>query len=266
MIPILFSSCGFGLSSYTAFLSFACIIGLASALLLRRVLDPGVEFTALGAVPMFIGALFGARLFWILQYGSPYDVWRALFFWEGGWVFYGGFVGGLIGVAGYLRFVGTGIVRGYDVLAPALALGIAITRVGCFLNGCCWGEITDVPWAVRYPMKLTPVVFDHYQRGLLTPDSISTLPVHPVQLYNVSTNLVLFFVCLVALKRKRYDGQVSLTFLCGYGFFRFITEFFRGDSPEFLSGMTLSQVISLGLFLLGSGLLFARAVKGTVHH
>lgn len=167
-------------------------------------------------------------------------------------MFYGGFLGGLVAAVAYFRVAKTRVLGGLDLLAAPLALGISITRVGCFLSGCCWGRPTNVAWAVTFPMKLTPVVVSHYIQGMIASESTSTIPLHPVQIYNAFLKLFLFFMCLLALPRKQYDGQVFLLFLCGYGLFRFVTEFFRGDSPLVYLGITFSQAISAALFL-GAG-------------
>lgn len=261
MAPVLLSARNFTLSSYVAFLCLAFLVGMATEIVLRNRYTPDTCLSPFIAVFIFVGALFGARFFWILQYDRVANAWRAVYFWQGGWVFYGGFIGGLTAAVAYFRLVKVRVSVGLDLLSPPLALGIAITRIGCFLNGCCWGKVTDVPWAVRFPIKVTPVVLRHFEQGLLSPDDASTLPLHPVQLYNSVSNILLFGICLLVFKRKQYDGQVFLTFLCGYGLFRFMTEFYRDDTPVFLLRITLSQTISLILFLSAAAAMFALAER-----
>jgi len=100
-----------------------------------------------------------------------------------------------------------------DQFMPSLAIGYAITKIGCFLNGCCIGRPTGHDWGCRFP--------DPFVKGALTP------PSHPAQLYDSAANILLCFVMVAALYRKRFHGQVFLLYLVTYSAIRFVIEGFR---------------------------------------
>ena len=128
-----------------------------------------------------------------------------------------------------------------DLIAPGLALGYAFARVGCFLNGCCYGRLTSLPWAVQFH---DPPLSTH-----LTP------PSHPVQLYAVVANLALFGILAYFWRRKRYDGQITGLYLILYSVHRFIAEGFRKGVTGnlFALGMTEAQWASLAIAAAGVG-------------
>jgi len=212
-----------------------------------------------------LGALLGAKIFWAIQYTAPRHWWRAIFLWEGGLVFYGGLVGGLIVVWAYFRRHRIPPLPAADILAPYVALGEAITRVGCFLNGCCWGAVTGLPWAVSFPAGCA-AYGSHLETGLVPPGATHTLPVHPTQLYMVAGLLGAFGLLKWLLARKRFAGEVALGYLFLYGVVRFTVEIFRGDSGRPVADMTVSQLISLGLALAAAALWLwrIRTQTGTV--
>jgi phosphatidylglycerol:prolipoprotein diacylglycerol transferase len=117
-------------------------------------------------------------------------------------------------------------------------------RVGCFLNGCCFGFPTLSAFKVTFPMG--SFACEHYQE---------LQPVHPVQLYESIGLGILFLFLATLVDRKRFDGQVVALYGLGYSTLRFCMEFFRGDNPPFALGFTLSQWISIVLFV-GSLLLY----------
>src|SRR5262249_14336628 len=122
-----------------------------------------------------------------------------------GWVFYGGFIAAATAAAVYVRSRGIDVGRAADWFGPAVPLGHAVGRVGCFLAGCCYGAPCDLPWAVRFPSTHTTL----------------GLPVHPTQLYEVAGNLALFGLLTWFYPRRRHYGQVFLLYLAGYATLRF---------------------------------------------
>lgn len=136
-----------------------------------------------------------------------------------------------------------------DAFALVLPLGIAIQRVGCFLTGCCYGKIRDLPWAVKYPAQTLPH-FHQFNDKLLTYNDFLSLPVHPVQLYEMAGMLAVFFIVLKFGKRLKRPG--SLFLLSGTLVFlvRFITEFFRDIHAHTIGGMEYGIVNSTQLILL----------------
>ena len=250
MRPELFAIGGVPVYAYRTLLAVAFVV--CSLLTARegRTRPGGIEVSpALGVWAMF-GALIGAHAFFILQYGDPRNVWRAVFVWEGGLVFYGGLAGGVFAAWAYLARAKVPFLNAADSAAPYLALGEAITRIGCLLNGCCWGAACTLPWAITFP-KHSPAYEAHLAAGAIGPDVAHSLPVHPTQLYMTAGLVVAAFVLRRALVRRRPDGVVFSGYLVLYGLLRFVVEWVRGDSARSAGGLTVSGAISAGLVALG---------------
>jgi len=234
--------------SYPTMLAIAFIVCTLWAVRDANRAERRIPATTQGGLWGFIGGLIGAKVFWILQYSEWKYLWRAVFVWEGGLVFYGGLIGGILGVALYLRVNKFPYWQSADIAAPYVALGEAITRVGCFLNGCCWGAVApNLPWAVVFP-RHSPAFLRQVQEGLLERSAQASLPVHPTQLYMVAGLLVIAFLLKMGHSGKRpFDGAIGLGYCFLYGILRFSVEALRGDNARSVSGMTVSQSISLGL-------------------
>jgi len=116
-----------------------------------------------------------------------------------------------------------------DILAPSIALGNAIGRIGCLLNGCCYGRVCHLPWAIRFPNQ-SAAWQQHFQAGLVGKGDPS-LPVHPTEIYDALLNFALYLGLAWLFRRKKFDGQVFATYLIGYAVFRSLVELFRGDYP-----------------------------------
>jgi len=192
---------------------------------------------------IIVGGIVGARLLFVITYwdqnfsGEPW--WHVLAVWQGGLVFHGGLAGAAAGVVWFARRRQLPLWVLADALAPSLALGHVLGRVGCFINGCCYGLPTGVPWAVHYPLE-------HETKGL---------PVHPTQLYEAGLNLLLYAVLEALYKRKQFDGQVFAVYLAAYGVLRGGVEFFRGDYSNLMGGwITPGHWTSLVVLAAGIGL------------
>lgn len=175
-----------------------------------------------------ISGILGARLFYWIQFGgNPFTIW------EGGLVYYGGFVGGIIGLLIFTRVKGLGFWTTLDLIMPSLALGHAFGRIGCFFKGCCGGmEMQNVmPWALNHAGTL----------------------IHPTQIYSVFANLIVFAVLEFLILKNKTRGLITATYLIIYPIFRFTIEFFRAE-PEIAFGLSIAQILSIGLFLAGAGL------------
>lgn len=195
---------------------------------------------------IFLSMIFGivgARIFYVVQFwsqfkGHPLEIIRID---HGGLVFYGGFLLVISAVIVFCRKQKLDVWRVMDVVALGLPLGHAFGRVGCFLNGCCYGKPTECLLGVKFPAGTPPA--EHYP-GLY---------LHPVQLYEVVANLMLFAVLLLMIKRVK-RGQIAALYFIGYGMIRFVDEFFRGDHTNLIFGIfTTAQFI--GLFLVPCGLI-----------
>lgn len=264
MRPTLFSIFGVAFHAYPVMLMLGFVAG--TMLIVREADRRGRWLPPEIGLWVLAGALFGARLFHVLQYNASYTetfgpawhghLWRALLVWQTGLVYYGGLLGGMIAAFISCRFYRMPPVLLADLAAPYLALSQAITRVGCFLNGCCWGTITDLPWAVQFPQGCLA-----HQRMAgaagFPPDAPWSPPLHPTQLYMAAGLIAIFLVLKIRLECKRWRGEIAVLYALCYGLLRFLAEFVRGDSARTVLGMTLSQFISLVLVLFALGCLAA---------
>jgi phosphatidylglycerol:prolipoprotein diacylglycerol transferase len=248
-IPILGGIKVFGYGTML-FLAFLGSMNLAAWRARREKLDPEVIYDL--SLWVFIGGLTGARVFYVVQYWgdkvrTDADIFRI---WEGGIVLYGSIMGGTATFFLY-RVLRPFPLRPYlDVVAPSLALGVAVGRLGCFLNGCCYGDRCDLPWTVSFP-RLSPPWSDQVADGLLSRDAAWSLPVHPTQLYSAIDGLVLLLLLSAYYPLRRRDGEVMALLMVTYPITRFMVEYLRNDEGVFFLGLTISQTISVGLLLAG---------------
>ena len=242
---------GYGLMLFFAFLGS---MNIAAWRARREKIDPEIVFDM--ALYVFLGGLIGARGFYVLQYWGNRGInnfWDIFKIWEGGIVLYGSILGGTIAFFLYRRLRWFPLLPMLDVIAPALAFGIAIGRLGCFLNGCCFGDACDLPWAVRFPSHSPP--FDsEVARNLIPPDAQYSLWLHPTQLYSTVDGLILLALLSAYFPIRRRDGEVMGLLMLTYPVTRFLIEQLRNDEGIFAAGMTISQLISVGL--LAAGLIF----------
>ncbi len=251
MHPILYKIGPLTLHTYGALVAIGFMAGLFVAInQAKKQGIPKEKVLDLGFY-ILISAIVGSRLLYVIIESEyyikhPLDIFKL---WEGGLVFFGGLLLALPVVIVYLRKNALSFGKVADIFAPALAIGHAIGRLGCFSAGCCHGRPTTLPWGVVFT----------------DPDSlaITGIPLHPTQLYEAFANLVIFFLLLLFQKRKRFDGQIVALYLGFYSAVRFTIEFFRGDSARgfFLDGISTSQGISLALFISAvSFLLYKRGL------
>jgi phosphatidylglycerol:prolipoprotein diacylglycerol transferase len=229
-----------------------------------------------------IGGRLAARLFYApnVSFIDSFKIWRG-----GGLVFYGGFIAGALTVIVYAKRAKLPLAKLLDVCAPAAAIGLAFGRIGCFMAGCCWGDLCLPPNQIvhldpktEYQVRTIPVLspsflgvrfptksaaYDqHTKLGLLEPTSPKSLPVHPVQLYESA----FAFLLAIWLHRRKplFQGEIAIRLLVGYSVGRFVLEFFRADNlPNYL-GMTISQVTSVGLLAIAIGFAVWRVRAGAV--
>jgi phosphatidylglycerol---prolipoprotein diacylglyceryl transferase len=207
---------------------------------------------------IMVAGLIGARTVYVTTYWSEFahQPFTEIFMIQhGGLVYYGCVIGGTMA---YLFFVRWKKLPGWklaDILAPSLALGNAIGRFGCLLNGCCYGRVCQLPWAIRFPNQ-SAAWQQHFQAGLVGRGD-SSLPVHPTEIYDALLNFVLYLFLAWLFRRKKFDGQVFAVYLIGYAAFRSLVELFRGDYPpdHIHNGLTSAQLVSIPIFLAGLALL-----------
>ena len=187
------------------------------------------------------------------------DCLRTLKFWSGGLTYYGGLILAMLTSFLLARRWKWSFVKLADLAAPSISLGLAFGRLGCFLAGCCFGKVTDVPWAVRFPQysdawkrhrdqAYDALVQQHELTGEWT-----SLPVHPTQLYELFGALAIFAFLWATRKKVAYTGQKIAFFLMSYAVLRFVIEFWRDDDRGGV-WLSTSQWISIPMFALGLGL------------
>ncbi len=244
MYPILFKIGP--LKLYTYGLALAVAFLAATLLVYHMAKTEGLDTTKLADLGFF-GILFGiigSRILYILINPSDYiaNPLKIFMLWEGGLVFYGGILGGILSTIFLLKRYQLPFWKTMDVLASPLVLAQAIGRMGCFMAGCCFGKPTELPWAVIFnnPNTLAPI----------------GIQLHPTQLYHSLANLIIFCILyFLAWKRKQFNGQVLCLYLSLYSMARFFLEFFRGDLKIHLIGpLNLTQGFSFIVFLTGLSL------------
>lgn len=241
--------------SYGVMLVVAFWLGieLSARIAKKRGLDP-VSILDLGLV-VLVSSLVGSRLVYVLTHlpdyaSDPAGVFRI---WEGGLTFYGGLAAGIGCGMLYLWKKGLPVLAVTDVVAPQLALGIAIARVGCLLNGCCFGKPTSLPWGVIFPSDC--------QAGW----EIGGIPLHPTQIYSSVANVIIFFVLRKILWKNLASGMVFAAFLVLYGSWRFAIDFLRYYEPTMYAGplgITWNQLISLAMVAVGVAMSLRLARRG----
>ena len=195
-----------------------------------------------------LGALVGSRLLYIFLELPTFMAHPLKIFalWEGGLVFHGGLAGAVVVAFYYMRRHAIPWRQAFDALALGMPVGQALGRVGCFMAGCCYGAPADLPWAVIFtnPESLCPI----------------REPLHPSQLYEALLLLGVFGILYVLRTRKRFQGQMMLTYFMLAGLVRFLTEFVRNPhdyrGPLIWAEMPLTQVTALGIALLSAVLLW----------
>ena len=195
---------------------------------------------------LMIGGIAGARFVYVTTYwkqefaNQPFS--EVFMVQHGGLVYYGGFIGAALAGTAYLAWKKAPVLKILDILAPSAALGSVFGRIGCLLNGCCYGRACDLPWAIHFPAG-------HETGGAA---------VHPTEIYDALLNLILYLGLAWLFRRKKFDGQILAAYLMVYAIFRSIAEYFRGDYPtdHIHSGITSAQLLSVPMFVIGLALYF----------
>jgi phosphatidylglycerol:prolipoprotein diacylglycerol transferase len=266
MRPILFVIPGwdFKVHSYGVMILLACFAALAISVwrARREKIDPNVVYEL--ATWLFLGGVVGARGLYVLSHlGSIHSLGDVLRSWQGGNNFYGCILGGLTGSILYWLRRPFPFWLMTDVAAPAVAIGVAIGRIGCFLNGCCYGAVCGQVWAVSFPFG-SHAWARQVDSGLISPLAMNSLPVHPTQIYASIAGFVLLGLLLAYFPRRRAAGEVMAVLMIVYPLTRWPLEALRGDEPAIFAGMTLSQNISVALFACGVAVWFGRRGHSSV--
>jgi phosphatidylglycerol---prolipoprotein diacylglyceryl transferase len=245
------------------------LLGVVSGIMLamhraqQMGLSPDVILNlALSFVPC---GIIGGRLFYVIQYWNTRiktDDWTTTIinvfkFTEGGLVVYGAFLGAVVAVVLFVWRKGLPFLAMADLLAPSLMIGLAFGRIGCFLNGCCYGGECELPWAVTFPRDSLPYMEQIEAGKFGDPAGVNpanlparSLPVHPAQLYSAIDAALLCWFLWSYYPYRRRDGEVAALMLMIHSISRFLLEVIRVDeSAVFGTGLSISQNISI-LFLV----------------
>jgi len=206
-----------------------------------------------------LGGILGAKVYYVfLNFPQLMEDPAGLIFARGGLVWYGGFLGGLALVAWKIRRLKLHVPSQADMIAPGLALGYGVGRIGCFLVGDDWGRPTGSWVGIRFPHGAPPTRIDIIEREFgiqVDPELIAQygeiVPVHPTQLYEIGLSFLIFLFLWSIRKHSHGKGWLFMVWLSLAGVERFFVEFFRAKDDRFFSFLTLAQVISLILVLVG---------------
>lgn len=203
----------------------------------------------IGMIAMFAG-IIGARIFYVIQFhqqfeGNLLDIFRID---KGGLVFYGGFLLSATVLYIYCRIKKINIARLLDVFAPAVALGHAFGRIGCFMQGCCFGKpAKDPAFGVIFPSGSAPAA--RYPQPSIGEELLKnppSLPLYPSQLIEAGVNFLLFLILFNLVGKVKKSGRITGIYLFCYAMLRFLMEYFRGDHTDFTFGLfTPSQTVAL---------------------
>jgi len=227
-------------------MALAFLAGLVTATRRARLVNVHADIIADVTLWLMVGGIVGARVVYVTTYwktqfaGLPFS--EVFMVQHGGLVYYGGLIGSTIAGLTYLTLKKAPVWKIADILAPSIALGCVFGRIGCLLNGCCYGYACDLPWAIHFPAG-------HETEGRA---------VHPTELYDALLNLVLYLgLAWLFRHRRTFDGKILAIYFMVYAFFRSIAEHFRGDYPTdhiHAGFITSAQLLSIPMFLVGLGL------------
>ena len=281
MYPIAFMIGSFAVHWYGIFIGIGFLLSFFLMLKIRKYADLTTDQVYNIAMIALFAGVIGARLFYVIQFRDQFrgrGLLAILNIHEGGIVFYGGFILAFTAECIYAKWPSVRRLLGLkektsadgaeprknisllallDVLGPAMALAHAFGRIGCFMQGCCFGKPAPngFPLAVQFPHE-SPAAYRY--PSLLTDGSA---PVYPVQLFESAGNILMCVVLLLLLFRRKYAGMIGGVYLILYGVMRFLLEFMRGDHTDSILGLTPSQFIAVAVAIPGGVIVCLAARK-----
>ena len=253
MHPILFNVFGKDIYSYGIMAALGFLSSILTWLWLGRNETRREGFATDLGFWLMLSGIVGSRIAyvaanWSFYAKSPLDVVRID---QGGLIFYGGLILASCALVGFAMRNRLPVWHLADFAIPGLAIGHALGRIGCFLNGCCYGRPAgNNLFGIAYPPVCEP--------GRL----FEGIALYPVQLVESACLLAIWFALLFAYPRRRKDGSVFALYLLLYPPCRFLLEYLRGDARQSWLALDAAQVVSIGLFLAGL-LLFALLPRRT---
>lgn len=252
----------FSIRSYGFMLAIGFLTGILIATKRARKAGENPEHIYNLSIWLVISSLIGARLYYIITHFNEFRAEEGLspfvryfqelknMFWPvgsdgqvgiSGLILFGGLISATLVAVLYLKYYKLRISKYLDILAPSLGIGEFFTRIGCFLNGCCFGKPTESWVGVVFPESSAAGYF--YQGTAL----------HPAQLYSAFAGLAIFFILLALERYKRFDGFTALLYFILYSLGRFIIDFFRYyESQMIITGISQNQLLSIFVFITAS--------------
>lgn len=240
-----------GMDAYSASLVAATIAGTAVTLALGRRAGLGVARFLLFQAMIAVAGLAGAKAYSVLERGGLHGLAAALDV-PGGFRYPGGLLAAAAVAPLALRLsrLPVNLLAVADLSAPGIGVAMAIARVGCLLEGCCYGVVTAVPWGIRFA-RFSPAWGGHLSLGLIGAEATESLPVHPLQVYLGLWSLVVAALVTLVLVRKRYAGQAFLAFVLLHEGGKGLLEGLRGPEPLWhLQSISIGLAIAAGVALI----------------
>ena len=245
---------------YGIFMALGAVAALTNWTWLGRGSDRTFNYCSDMLFWIMISGVIGARIAYIFANVADFvaDPAAIIRIDQGGLIFYGGFIGAGLALALFAHRRGEPLWGLFDFVITGVPLAHAFGRIGCIMNGCCYGARHDGPLALHFP-KDSLVWWRQVQDGLITRFTPQAEGVHPVQVYEAACGLLIFALLQWVYRRKRPQGTVVGLYLVAYAIARFSLEYFRGD-PRMRYGtpFSVAQFVSIALFITGTTILLTR--------
>ena len=254
MYPTLLKIGSFEITTFGLMMFLAFVIG--GWVLARQFRRYGLdeELASSMVVAAALGGIIGAKVYYAILFRD----WHLLFD-RAGLVWYGGLIGGAAACAWLIVRHKVPFLVAADAASPALAIGYALGRIGCFLVGDDYGRPTDSWVGIAFPKGAPPTTAEELRHfGAKVDPSVpdyALLRVHPTQLYESAAALVMFFILMRAARKPHPKGRVFALFLILMGIERFLVEIVRAKDDRFLGPFTVAQLISVVLVGVGAGVI-----------
>ncbi|MGB7567203.1 MAG: prolipoprotein diacylglyceryl transferase [Chitinivibrionales bacterium] len=254
MHPVIFHILNFPIHSYGLMLALSFLFGIWFAS--WRAKKNGLESTVISDVGFYLilSSIIGARLYYVILHFEEFrgDLWGIINPFHGGnlgiggLVMYGGFIGALLASVAYFKIKKYPFLPYADAVAPSIGFGIFLTRIGCFLNGCCFGAPTHASWGITFPAGSPAGVYQH---------ECHAAALYPSQLIESAGGLIIAIIVLIVGRLKPAAGIQFYLVGIMYSILRFGVDFTRFYSPqERLGALSHNQVVCIVFFILFTGL------------
>jgi phosphatidylglycerol:prolipoprotein diacylglycerol transferase len=261
MYPVLFhigslTITSFGVMMALAFLSAGWVL---AAELRRKGENPETAWDVVWYAAL--GGILGAKIYYLFLHWpeTAADPWHAITS-RAGLVWYGGFILAAALIAWQLHRRKLPVLRFADAIAPALAIGYAVGRVGCFLVGDDYGGPTNQPWGIAFPNGAPPSTAANLRAfGVTVPANVPgdvVMRVHPTQIYEVLMTLVIFAILWSLRKRIKTQGMLWFVYMAMAGAERYVVEIFRAKDDRFFGVLSIAQIISIALVVVSLVVVF----------